>query len=385
MKVSDSNNDISNNSFAEYNTRFRSLSCGGITNNKNSYAEINLTNEIIPVNNLLSDHSISLLSEHEEIVQNPIQEPKINKLLLASTALCGIGTGCAMMPIFNYELRNLENFGIDVHQSEAFFVASTINTLMMITAQCTIGLYHYFNNKHDIHHLEAGQTNCLHITKAGSIVSGLLPVVLLWNIEINDQKVSKSQGFDEFIQWATFTMIPLLIFKIVEIYEAMTKVIGGAYKDINLNSIGSKLITYGTTALSSIARGIAYSAATEELAKNIGLEEETAKIMGIVIGGVFSSVIPSITEYNSMKSLFKPQENQLTKTDIAIGTLASLEGAWFALPTVSVGLKATSNWNPLLRFGLFTPYFFNKAISEGSNIYNTYKSVKSKPTINIDA
>lgn len=385
MKVGNIDNDINSDSFMEYKPRFRSLSCGDAPDNKNSYAEINLTNEIIPVNNLLSDRSISLLSEHEKIAQNSIQEPKMNKLLLAGTALCGIGTGCAMMPIFNYELRNLKNFGIDVHQSEAFFVASTINTLMVITAQSTIGLYNYFNNKHDVHNLETTQTNCAHITKAGSIVSSLLPVVLLWNIEINDQKASKSQGFDEFMQWATFTMIPLLIFKIVEIYEAMTKVIGGAYQDINLDSIGTKLITYGATILSAIARGISYSAATEELAKNVGFEEETAKTIGIVIGGVLSSIIPAITEYNSMKSLFKPQESHLTKTDITIGTLASLEGAWFALPTVSVGLNATSNWNPLLRFGLFTPYFVNKAISEANNIYNTYKSVKSKPTLNINA
>ncbi len=374
MKVSDI--DVNNNSFVEYKSRFRSLSCGDIPNNKSNEEE-KFTNEIVPINSLLSEHSIALLSQHEDIVH----KPKINKLLLAGTALCGIGTGCAMMPIFNYELRNLENFGIDVHQSEAFFIASTINTLMMITAQCTIELYHYFNNKHDIGHFDSTQNKCLQITKVGSVVSSLLPVVLLWNIEINDQKVSESHGFDEFMQWATFTMIPLLIFKIVEIYEAMTKVIGGAYKDINLNSIGSKLITYGTTALSTIARGISYSAATEELAKNIGFEEETAKTIGIVIGGVLGSVIPAITEHNTMKSMFKPQEYQLTKTDIAIGTLASLEGAWFALPTVSVGLKATSNWNLLLRFGLFTPYFVNKAVSEANNIYNTYKI--TKPNINI--
>jgi hypothetical protein len=135
-------------------------------------------------------------------------------LILGSTIL-GAGVGLAMMPIFNKEVRNLENYGINVHENDASFAISTINTLFI--AGCSAGFYFYnyfFNHKEEAKQEEPNKckTALLTLCKVGSIASALIPVSMLWNVELNNQKVKETHGFDQFIAWATFTSVPLLIF-----------------------------------------------------------------------------------------------------------------------------------------------------------------------------
>lgn len=325
------------------------------------------------VGNISESSSVALIEQnsHEQEEELPQHNSGINKKLLLASSLCGVGVGLAMMPIFNNEVWQLDNYGIHIHEYEAVFIVSTINTLLVTSAVSIINLYHYFNSDHNEQvELSKCQKIALNTSKVGSVAASILPVALLWNIELHDQKVAESSGFDQFIAWAAFTTIPLLILKIVETYEAMSKTIKGEYDDINLDSIGSKLVTYGTSILSAVGRGIAFSAATEELAKNIGFDEDTSKGLGILIGGVLGSVISGIAEHMSVKSLFKKTNGSFSKREVATSIVAAAEGMWFALPTVSAGLNATKNWNPLVRGGVFAPFFVSKAVTEATNMYN---------------
>lgn len=331
------------------------------------------------VGNISESSSVALIEQNsheqeEELLQH---NRGVNKKLLLASSLCSVGVGLAMMPIFNNEVWELDNYGIHIHEYEAAFIVSTINTLLVTSVCSILSLYNYFNNAHEAAELTNSQKVALNFGKVGSVATSILPLALLWNIEFHDQQVSGSSGFDKFIAWAAFTTIPLLIFKIVEAYEAMSKVVNGEYDDINLDSIGSKSVTYGLSVLSAAARGIAFSAATEELAKNIGFDEDTSKALGILIGGVLGSVVSGITEYMSVKSLFRKTDGGFSKREVATSILAAAEGMWFALPTVSVGLNATKNWNPLVRGGIFAPYFVSKALTEASSMYNALKPKQS--------
>lgn len=345
----------------------RRLSADDVINTKKS--DISIAS--VPDNNLLSEQMNVVLLEQEDISQAEKQDSQaINKKILLASTILGIGTGFAMMPIFNYEVRELENYGINIHQYESAFIISTINTLLVTTTCSIISLYHYFNNSSNYNldnlpkYQQIGSKIC-------SVASSILPISLLWNIELHDQKVDKSEGFDKFIAWASFCTVPLLIFKTIEAYETICKVAKGTYKSIDLNSIGSKLITYGTCVLSALARGISFSSAITELAINIGLDQDTANILGILIGGILGSVSSAFIEYPAVKSLFKKYDTPITGKEIMTGIFSGIEGMWFGLPAVSVGLNATTNWNPLLRGIMFVPLFISRTSLEATSMYKT--------------
>ena len=327
---------------------------------------------------LISESSSMAIIEHNSQGQEShAQQGNLNKKLLLTSSLCGLGVGVAMMPIFNEEVWNLDNYGIHIHEYEAAFIVSTINTLIVTSICSTIHLFRYFdhllNNNHEAEDLTNLQKTALNLSKVGAVAGSILPIALLWNIELHDQKVSESSGFDEFIAWATFATIPLLIFKFVEAYEAMSGIIKGEYDNIDLDGIGSKLVTYGITVLSALARGISFSAATEELAKNIGFDEDTSRILGILIGGILGSAVSSVSEYYTMKSLFQKREQPLSAKEIIIGGFSSMEGIWFSLPIVSTGLSATQNWDPFIRAAIFAPFFVSRTVFEATNMYNALK------------
>ncbi len=293
-------------------------------------------------------------------------------MILAGSILAGIGTGLAMMPIFNKEVKDLEEFGIDIHDSIAPFVVSTVNTLLVMGTCSALSIYKYFTTQNEEEQdLTKLEKVMLKAGKVGAVFNSVLPVSMLWNIELNDQKISDSSGFDGFVAWATFTTIPLMIYKSLEGYEQFERTILGKHSLIDLESIGSKIAVYGTTILSAFARGISFTAATTELCKNIGFDDTTSKTLGILIGGVAGSVATGISEYPLIKELFKKQEQPLTKRQILTGCIAVSEGMWFALPSVGVGLDVVKGWNGLLKGGIFAPYFLARTIVESKTIYNT--------------
>jgi hypothetical protein len=141
-------------------------------------------------NRLLVNHSGQAEELQQEINLNIPKKTCSKKWLIFGSTILGAGVGLAMMPIFNEEVEHLENYGIDVHSNSTFFAISTINTL--IVAGVSTGFYFYnylFNSKKEEEpELNKIQKGALALCKVGSFVGSLIPVGMLWNIELKDQK-----------------------------------------------------------------------------------------------------------------------------------------------------------------------------------------------------
>lgn len=340
---------------------------------------------IIPKSDLIlsersnSVASNSLLHENSIVVLN--KETHIHKTKSAMCGIMGIGAGIAMMPIFNHELHELDNYGINVHEYETLFIISTLNTLLLTSTCSIINSYKYFTDNEVTQQFSNNQKTALTVAKLGAVASSIVPLGLLWNVELHDQQVDNSEGFDKFVAWAAFSTIPLMVVKIIESYETMGKFVKGEYQELKLDSVGSKIMTYSIDILSAVARGLSFTAITSELCKNIGFEEDTANIIGIVVGGVLTNSVSAINEHFSMKNMFIKQDKPISAKKFAVGVVSAVEGMWFSLPTISAGLNFTSNWNPLLKGMLFAPYFVSKSVNEASNVYKTF--AKKEPNINV--
>lgn len=307
---------------------------------------------------LLNERSIALLNEdlHEDRLG-------IDKAKAIIGGFAGLGTGLAMMPIFNREVKELDFYGLDIHASESLFITSTLNTLFFTSISNGVSLYDYITSDN---HTTSAQKAIL--TVAG-ISSSLIPLSMLWNIELHNQEVNQSKGFDKFIAYASISTIPLLILKLVECYELIEKV---RLNKFELESTGDKLINYGINTISFVARGISYKAITSELAHKMGFDEKSSEALGVIVGGLLANSVSAITEHLNIKSMFKKSDDSINKKQFLIGMLSAIEGLWFSLPTVTAGLRYTSNWNPLFKGILFVPYLISKGTTETLNLYKTF-------------
>lgn len=325
------------------------------------------------------------VTENALIVKKTPQEKTCSQstyktwLILGSTIL-GAGVGLAMMPIFNREVKNLENYGINVHESNTSFAISTINTL--IIAGCSTGfyLYNYFINYQEKTKQEEpnkAKTCVLTLCKIGSVVSALIPVSMLWNVELDNQKVEGTHGFDQFVAWAAFTSVPLLIFKTSYTYNKVSKYVIAKFDNSNntngqeISSLGGKLIVYGISGISLIGRGIALTHIFDQLMEKFNIEENISLPVSIVTGGILGNLIFALNEYSSLKKLFINNDCNITKTQLTTGLVSAFEGSWFALPFISQGMEATKEWNSFLKGALFSSVFCSKAATESTRIYRS--------------
>lgn len=327
-------------------------------------------------NRLLVNHSGQAEELQQEINLN-VPEPSFfskhkKKLVLFASTILGTGVGLAMMPIFNEEVEHLENYGIDVHSNSTFFAISTINTL--IVAGVSTGFYFYnylFNSKKEEEpELNKIQKSALALCEVGCFVGSLIPVSMLWNIELNDQKVEGTHGFDQFIAWATFTSLPLIFFKTLNNFEQISKYITGKSDNTELNNLGSKITVYGISSISLIGRGISLTNIFNELQKQIGIDQTVSLPISIIIGGIVGNITLGLSEYSSLKKLFT-HTDKLNCKKLTLGISSALEGGWFALPIVSQGLEATKDWNTLLKGAIFAPFFLSYMNSESSHLYHS--------------
>lgn len=301
---------------------------------------------------------------------------------LGVSCLVATGTGLAMMPVFNYLVKNSEQFGIDVHNNQIIFDLSTANTFIVASFSSFVTM-NEFIKKHQQTKLD-NDSFIIALSKVCASFSLILPLGLLWVTEVNNQKIAESSGFDQFMAWATFTTLPLIVNQTVESITNVNKVLEAKNLEmINLNdnevvnriSIGSKIVIYGLAATSLIGRSIAYTEACKALALVSGVNEEVALGLGIAIGGILTSSGVSILEYNNIKILFETTSSNFTMKKAVIGTVALAEGIWFTLPLVSIGLDATSNWDSLLKGGLFVPLLTSHTVLESTRIYDNMTSV----------
>jgi len=314
----------------------------------------------------------------DKLIKN---NPEFSKSRLALSSVIGIGYGAAMMPIFNDQVYGLKDYGIDVHSSEAAFICSTINTLIVASSYAILTIYNCLtemNNANDVELPSAIEnmlnTNTEYVVsktkKISSAISTLMPLGLLWGVELHNKEVTQSEGFDKFLQWATVATIPLLIVKALECYKQLDKFVDD--KTV-LTNMTDKVLTYGLSGISLVGKAICYTSIASEFCKKIGFGEEASYSIGIVVGGILSSSIDTINQYISLKSVFNTKTLPDNKKNAAIAAFSCLEAVWFTLPIISAGVQNTKNWSELVQGLLFVPTFLSGTISETSSFYNAFK------------
>jgi len=291
----------------------------------------------------------------------------------------GIGVSvfaaAATMPIFQEEVEHLERYKINIRDSSSLKDSCLLNTLTVITAHCGLSLvkksydlYKYYTN-HGANSIDTEEDIDIPIQKNYktlriiaplliSPISSLMPVYLLWKVELDNQQVAKSHGFDEFMKWATATTVPLIIYRSAHshgsaskfVNKVIDKLTGTRTQEVSaeLETIGAKLVVYGTTATAFAGRAITFYSMIKNIMDNILPDDElevSKKILSVVLGSGMINAVHFISDYSKMKELFTTKFNTseicsvsgVAKAFLAI--FSSLEGAWFALPIVGIGIK----------------------------------------------
>lgn len=326
---------------------------------RNSEDEHNSSDEMIVQADQIISRNDQIISRNDKI--------DMCKRLLPSLAV-SVGTGLAMMPIFNNIVKNSEQFGIDIHSNKDLFITSTANTFIVASFSSFATMYDFIKTHQQDLSKESNHI-CLSISKVAASCSLILPLGLLWGVELHNQSQSGSSGFDEFMAWAAFTTAPLIIDRIVSSVNTVDSIVNNN-KTIDLNSIGEKLVVYGLSGLSIAGRSIAFTEVAKTLALNMGFSSETALVTGIITGGVLGSGSGAIFEYQNIKSLFEKTTQPIGIKNIAYGAIAAAEGAWFTLPLVSLGLQLMDEWNPLLKAVIVAPLFVSHTVFQANQIYN---------------
>lgn len=350
-------------------------------------------------------NEIQVVNDEQQIIQQPDisywnsnEYVKIVKTIkyfskLGICGVVGIGSALAMMPVVNYNIKQLEKFDINVHEKEAFFITSTLNTLILLTICNSLSTYNYITNKVAINkepHIqldhnkyEITNQKLYNIGKIASVIVTLQPLFLLWDVEINNKKIANDYvNFDEFTAWATFTSIPLAVYSMLDNYKNYSKTIE-SYKtrDIEIDSFGAKAFINTTTALSLAGRGIALTNLYDSLLKQTGMDEDVSLGLSIAFGGVVTNVAQATLEYGHIQSLFEKQIGHTTCKNKILGLFTTIEGGWFALPLIAQGLNAIEGLNSLLKMFIFLPTFISKMVYEMHNFYDTFQPTETPYSI----
>tara|TARA_R110000744_G_scaffold80376_3_gene157798 strand:+ start:1128 stop:1793 length:666 start_codon:yes stop_codon:yes gene_type:complete len=167
-------------------------------------------NKTIPVSlNYPSDQT-------NQSTDNKCKEYAKKTAIILSSLAVGAGSGMALMPLFNEELETLESFDINIHNHPSWLILSTVNTGLVVGSCATIATYHALNHAHKSNDHNNCQKLLSAVAKTGAAMTTLLQLGLMWNIEIENQEIEESSGFDQFIAWAAFATIPLIIYNTIE-------------------------------------------------------------------------------------------------------------------------------------------------------------------------
>lgn len=294
---------------------------------------------------------INNISQHTEENTTHTQTERDIKQFVISI-LVGFGTGFAMMPIFNREVRNLESFNFDIHSSDSAFFISTANTLLVYSYLATKNTYYCLEKNFDLSTLLEEQSLILKFAKVCAILTAIMPASLLWEVELHNREVVHSEDIlDEYVMYAFFTSIPLIYYYTLKSFYSLEKMLLNKKESTKLNSIGSKIVVYGITSLAFIGNEIVYIDSANKFSNDSFLN---------VIATTFASiggVIATYVEFNVLKKLFKADEAEYTKLEIIKGLLAVTEASWFTLPIISAGLKITESIHSLFKIAVFSSLF----------------------------
>lgn len=307
--------------------------------------------------------------------------------IYSTSFLVCVGAGLAMMPVFNKQLQNLKDYGVNVKINDVGYGISIFNTLIAMGTYAGFNTYKFLynricstSNKNNTSNYDnEQQSDCWKgtkdvVKKAGCVAVALVPVYLLWSVQLNNQKIDESYGFDKFIAWATFTTLPLFAFKSTNMYERIKiKEEKESQNELELKTVGSKLFVYGIDSLAFVGRGISYYKMVNDSLKLIIPNDTVSSISAALIGGIGLNTISAFSEHFKLKQLFTTDTEGINKKQIGLSVVIALEGAWFALPVVGVGLNSIKEIsfldNPLLKGAIYFPLLVSRSTSETISMY----------------
>ncbi len=389
-----SSNDAQENNDTEGNIRAIKdtidINHGRLINNNehhiNSQIVALYSNRIIPYNH----ESASQLNI--PLIESARQEASRNVLCCVLKEMLkfffATSVGAGMTPIISNSVYKLENYGIYINDTKPLLVASTINTIGIYGLLGYMKISGILDGDNETYQeLTSFQKLMLHGSKIASVLSSVLPITQLWQIELNNQAIADSSGFDEYIIWAIICTIPLLIYRTIKAYKTLEKRICGNVTPVPLDSAGQRIFTIGISILAQIARSIIYTSSVSELVSRAGVSEEVSFIIGIVCGGVIASSVIGMMEFSSLKSLFKRHEDSPTFKELALGVLCTTEASWFTLPLMSTSADSLKDCNLLVKSALLTSLFISHTAKEANSMYNSVNSRTSSrtPQYNISA
>lgn len=325
----------------------------------------------------------------------------MKKSLLAKIGLSsGLAfmTGLGMMPIFDDDIKSLTEDGLDWEDNEYISPIIALNTLMIFSILANYFYLNYFiedqrdfreDRENDEPENEFASNMFSIAAGAVSLCAAALPVSQLWVVETENQQYAESSGFDQYIAWATFTTIPILLNETITCYASLKDQFQRKLLNVDLDSVGDKLFLYTPVVMSIPGRFISYYYSTYFLAKEIGLPEEIAIGTGIIVGGLIGSSVIGAIEYGAMKSLFQKQEGPLKKLDILLGSFCALEGCVLALPMVATGMDVIEDQSAFLKSALYSPVFITSSVLKSKIIHEvitgSYKAMQQYCCVGVDS
>ncbi len=335
----------------------------------------NIASEMSRIELFNNSHNIeagSLYQIHKLLDQKePFSKSDICKLV-ASGIVGGVGSGLAMMPIYNHELKNLSELGIDL-TGTAGSTLSTLNTFAVYSPMKTVNIYKMLNDVKNSSELSCVQKTAL--MSLGS-VSAIYPTLLLWTVEMHNQKVEGSSGFDKFIAWSTMTTAPLIVGVVADTYNNAKELVKNpikVFKPIEDQNMAVNTLIYSLSAASLIANSVALKGLSYDVFSEIGSDDSNAETASIILG-ISSALLTTPQSHIALKSVFEKNTNNHKNgcTKALKGIVSGVEGMWFSLPKISAGLKAVSDWSPLVKGGLFTSLFASSTALDANNILSTF-------------
>jgi len=277
-------------------------------------------------------------------------------------AIGAIGVGVGMMPIFNDDIRALDDEAspvqIHVHASQALFVLSTLNTLVTYTTMSAWQIIKALSSEALPRDLPTWQSAALRTGKLFSICSSILPISLLWNIELNNQTKSNSSGIDKFTCWAMAGSCALFFAKTLTTNYNITNFILSRFP--SKQNIPQLLLTGATILTSMPARYGSYLYCLRSLPIGVNY-----------IGAIGATAVTAISDFNGMRSVIRQDSEPTTARHILLPVVVA-QSIWFSLPKAIVSYTATTSWNSTFRAVTTVAWVASSSITIGKKIFDTF-------------
>jgi hypothetical protein len=281
-------------------------------------------------------------SNYIDLVQETEDKPvSLNNVFVFLSLLSGIGNGCAMMPIFNHEVRALEDFDIDIHKNDILFAISTINTLLVYSILITKNSYQCLENVSHLQKIDEKLTISSFILAS---LSSIPQVSMLWNIELHNREIDHSTDFDKFIAYALFSSIPLFCYQTLKSYTTLQNAILN-YQNHNLSEYPNTSIqqtVYIVSAFTLVANEMIYLHTANELTEDYN---ETIKNLFLTAASI-GAIAMTYCEFISLKKVLteKQEHNNDSTFQKVQKSILSIESVWFTLPLISVCAKVSKDY-----------------------------------------